>query len=149
MPLRFLFPQADVPIVPLSIQHQCGPQHAYRVGQALAPLAETGWLIVATGTITHNLRDWRQAAMGLTIDSSYAQRFSDWTHGRLIHRDIPALLHYRQGQPDALRAQPRDEHLLPLFTAAPFPQHSRSHHTGLLHALRASALKAGVASDCP
>ena len=117
VPLRFLFPQADVPIVPLSIQHQCGPQHAYRVGQALAPLAETGWLIVATGNITHNLRDWRQAAMGLTIDSSYAQRFSDWTHGRLIHRDIPALLHYRQGQPDALRAQPRDEHLLPLFTA--------------------------------
>ena len=55
--------------------------------------------------------------MGRSIDSSYAQRFSDWIHGRLIHRDIPALLHYRQGQPDALRAQPRDEHLLPLFTA--------------------------------
>lgn len=117
VPLRHLFPQADVPVVPLSIQHHGGPQHAYRVGQALAPLAEKGWLIVATGNITHNLQDWRLAGMGLAIDSSYAQRFADWIHGQLISGDTSALLDYRQGQPDGLRAQPRDEHLLPLFTA--------------------------------
>ncbi|MFM9047136.1 MAG: DODA-type extradiol aromatic ring-opening family dioxygenase, partial [Cyanobium sp.] len=40
VPLRYLFPAADVPVVPLSIQHQGGPEHAYRVGQALAPLVE-------------------------------------------------------------------------------------------------------------
>jgi 4,5-DOPA dioxygenase extradiol len=117
VPLRHLFPQADVPIVPLSIQHHGGPEHAYRVGQALAPLAEQGWLIVATGNITHNLRDWQQAEMGLAIDSSYAQRFSDWIHGQLLSGNTAALLDYRQRQSDALRAQPRDEHLLPLFTA--------------------------------
>jgi 4,5-DOPA dioxygenase extradiol len=115
--LRHLFPQADVPIVPLSIQHHGGPEHAYRVGQALAPLAKQGWLIVTTGNITHNLRDWQQAEMGLTIDSSYAQRFSDWIHWQLISGNTAALLEYRQRQSDALRAQPRDEHLLPLFTA--------------------------------
>ena len=117
VPLRYLFPQANVPIVPLSIQHHGGPEHAYRIGQALAPLARQGWLIVATGNITHNLRDWQQAEMGLAIDSSYAQRFSDWIHGQLISGDTAALLDYRQRQSDALRAQPRDEHLLPLFTA--------------------------------
>jgi len=116
-PLRVLFPQADVPVVPLSIQHHGGPDHAFRVGQALAPLAAQGWLIVATGNITHNLRDWQQAEMGLAIDNSYAQRFSDWIHGRLISGNTAALLNYRQRQSDALRAQPRDEHLLPLFTA--------------------------------
>ena len=117
VPLRYLFPQADVPVVPLSIQHHGGPEHAYRVGQALAPLTEQGWLIVATGNITHNLHDWQQAGMGLAIDSSYAQRFSDWIHAQLISGDTAALLDYRQRQSDAVRAQPRDEHLLPLFTA--------------------------------
>ena len=117
VPLRHLFPQADVPIVPLSIQHPGGPKQAYRVGQALAPLVKQGWLIVATGNITHNLRDWQQAEMGTSLDCSYAQRFSDWIHDRLIARDTAALLDYRQRHPDALRAQPRDEHLLPLFTA--------------------------------
>jgi 4,5-DOPA dioxygenase extradiol len=117
VPLRYLFPQADVPIVPLSIQHHGGPQHAFRAGQALAPLVQQGWLIVATGNITHNLRDWQQAEMGLAINSSYAQRFSDWIHGQLLSGDTAALLDYRQRQIDALRAQPRDEHLLPLFTA--------------------------------
>lgn len=117
VPLRVLFPQADVPIVPLSIQHHGGLQHAYRIGQALAPLAEMGWLIVATGNITHNLRDWQQAGMGAAIDSSYAQRFSDWIHGQLMSGNTGALLDYRHRHPDAQRAQPRDEHLLPLFTA--------------------------------
>lgn len=115
--LRHLFPQADVPVVPLSIQHHGGPQHAYRIGQALAPLTAQGWLIVATGNITHNLHDWQQAEIGASIDCSYAQRFSDWVHGQLISGDTEALLDYRRRQSDALRAQPRDEHLLPLFTA--------------------------------
>lgn len=117
VPLRHLLPQADVPVVPLSIQHHGGPQHAWRIGQALAPLAEQGWLIVATGNITHNLRDWQQAAMGAAIDCSYAQRFSDWVQEQLISGDTEALLDYRECHPDALRAHPRDEHLLPLFTA--------------------------------
>lgn len=117
VPLRVLFPEAEVPIVPLSIQHHGGPDHAFRVGEALAPLAEQGWLIVATGNITHNLRDWQQAERGASIDSSYAQRFSDWIHGQLLSGNTAALLDYRQRQGDALRAQPRDEHLLPLFTA--------------------------------
>jgi 4,5-DOPA dioxygenase extradiol len=38
------------------IQLHDGPEHAYQVGQALAPLVEQGWLIVAFGNITHNLR---------------------------------------------------------------------------------------------
>jgi 4,5-DOPA dioxygenase extradiol len=117
VPLRYLFPRADVPIIPLSIQHHRGPEHAFRVGQALAPLIKNGWLIVTTGNITHNLRDWQQAEMGLPFDRRYPQRFSDWIHGQLISGDTAALLDYRQRQSDACRAQPRDEHLLPLVTA--------------------------------
>jgi len=117
VPLRYLFPAADVPVVPLSIQHPGGPEHAYRVGQALAPLTEQGWLIVASGNITHNLRDWQQASRGGAVDTSYAQRFSDWVAAQLSSGQVEPLLHYRDRQPDAELAHPRDEHLLPLFTA--------------------------------
>ncbi|MFM8278087.1 MAG: DODA-type extradiol aromatic ring-opening family dioxygenase [Cyanobium sp.] len=134
VPLRYLIPAADVPVVPLSIQHHGGPIHAYRVGQALAPLAEQGWLIVASGNITHNLRDWQMASGGMAIDTSYAKRFSDWVAQRLDERNTEALLDYRQQHPDAMQAQPRDEHLLPLFTAlgAAGPEaHSRTVHRGI------------------
>ena len=117
VPLRYLFPRAEVPVVPLSIQHHGGPDHAHRMGQALAPLTDQGWLIVASGNITHNLRDWQQASRGGGVDTSYAQRFSDWVDAQLSSGQLEALLHYRQRHADALRAQPRDEHLLPLFTA--------------------------------
>jgi 4,5-DOPA dioxygenase extradiol len=117
VPLRYLIPAADVPVVPLSIQHHGGPVHAYRVGQALAPLAEHGWLIVASGNITHNLRDWQRASAGMGIDTSYARRFTGWVAQQLEAGNTEALLDYRQQHPDAVQAQPRDEHLLPLFTA--------------------------------
>jgi len=133
-PLRVLFPQADVPIVPLSLQHHGGPEQAFLVGQALAPLAEQSWLIVASGNITHNLRDWQKASGGMAIDTSYAQRFSDWIAQQLKARNTEALLDYRQQHPDAVQAQPRDEHLLPLFTAlgAAGPDaHSRAVHRGI------------------
>lgn len=47
VPLRQMLHDAGVPVVPLSVQHQGGPQHAYRAGQALAPLAQQGLLILA------------------------------------------------------------------------------------------------------
>jgi len=117
LPLRYLFPTAPMPIVPLSIQHQAGPEHAYRVGQALAPLSQRGWLILGSGNITHNLGDWQQAHRGGTADLTYAQRFADWIHTQISAGQVEPLLHYRQRHPDGVRAHPRDEHLLPLFTA--------------------------------
>ncbi|MFN9570398.1 MAG: DODA-type extradiol aromatic ring-opening family dioxygenase [Cyanobacteriota bacterium] len=117
VPLRYLFPTAEVPVVPLSLQHHGGPEHAYRVGQALAPLVEQGWLIVASGNITHNLRQWQQARRGSGVDTSYTQRFSGWVAEQLSAGQVETLLHYRQQHPDALLSHPHDEHLLPLFTA--------------------------------
>jgi 4,5-DOPA dioxygenase extradiol len=117
VPLRQMFPDADVPVIPLSVQHHGGPQHAYRVGQALAPLARQGFLIVASGNVTHNLRDWQIISMLGHPTPDYVQTFADWIHDRMQARDADALLAYRQTQSAGTRAHPRDEHLLPLFTA--------------------------------
>ncbi len=117
VPLRQMFPDADVPVVPLSVQHHGGPQHAWRVGQALAPLAQQGILIIASGNVTHNLRDWQIVSMTGQPTPDYVQQFADWVHAQLVAGHTDALLDYRQTQTAGVRAHPRDEHLLPLFTA--------------------------------
>lgn len=116
IPLRQMFPDADIPVVPLSVQSHQGPEHAYRVGQALASLAEQNILIIASGNITHNLRDFMMVSMQGGATPPYVQAFADWIHTRMVERDVPGLLAYRQ-QVSGQRAHPSDEHLLPLFTA--------------------------------
>ena len=117
VPLRQMFPDAEVPVVPLSVQHHGGPQHAWRVGQALAPLAQQGFLIVASGNVTHNLRDWQLISMTGQPTPGYVQQFADWVHTQMSVRNTEALLNYRHTQAAGAQAHPRDEHLLPLFTA--------------------------------
>jgi 4,5-DOPA dioxygenase extradiol len=117
VPLRLMFPEADVPVIPLSIQSRGGPQLAYALGQALAPLAAKGFLVIASGNVTHNLRDYQKAAQNNGQTPAYVRKFTDWLAERLVAHDIPALLDYRRQAPGAAQAHPSDEHLLPLFVA--------------------------------
>lgn len=64
VPLRLMFPDADVPVIPVSVQPQAGPAAALRLGQALAPLMEQGMLVMGSGNLTHNLRDYMLARSG-------------------------------------------------------------------------------------
>ena len=117
IPLRQMFPDADIPVIPLSLQTRAGPQHAYRIGQALAALAQQNFLIVASGNVTHNLRDYMTVRMAGGHTPHYVQAFADWVHQRMVGHDLPALLNYRAESPDGVRAHPSEDHLLPLFTA--------------------------------
>jgi 4,5-DOPA dioxygenase extradiol len=116
VPLRWMYPDADVPVVQLAIQPELGASHHLRVGRALAPLADDSVLIIGSGHATHNLRDWmsnprRQEPL------RYAKAFAEWLHDRLMARDIDALVAWREQAPEATRAHPSDEHFLPLFIA--------------------------------
>lgn len=116
-PLRHMFPDAQVPVVPLSMQIHAGPLHSYRIGQALSELTESGVWVVASGNLTHNLRDWQMAsALGGGIPD-YVQRFTDWLEERLEAQDLDSLLRYRELSADGRRAHPGEDHLLPLFLA--------------------------------
>ena len=117
IPLRLMFPDADVPVIPLSIQSQGGPAAAYRLGQALAPLAARNFLVIASGNITHNLRDFQRAGRNGGQTPAYVREFTDWIAGRLAARDVTGLLDYRRQAPGAVQAHPTDEHLLPLYVA--------------------------------
>ena len=116
VPLRFLYPDADIPVVPVSIQPELGPQHQLALGRALAPLRDDGVFLIGSGSITHNLHDWR-GGYGEGREAPYVKPFIEWTEQKLVHDDVAALLDYRRQAPFAERTHPTDEHLLPLYFA--------------------------------
>jgi 4,5-DOPA dioxygenase extradiol len=114
VPLKWMYPAADIPVTQLSVQSLRGPRHQYAVGQALAPLRDEGVLILASGGIVHNLReiDWR----GNNV-MPWARDFNDWMAARFASGNLEELLDYRNLAPTAQRSHPTDEHLEPLFVA--------------------------------
>ena len=113
VPLRYLRPEADVPVLQVSLPLGTDAAGALRLGQALAPLRERGVLVVGSGSLTHNLYEFRQP-IG---DPGYAQAFADWVAEAVARRDVDALVHYRERAPHAARAHPTEEHYLPLLVA--------------------------------
>ena len=116
VPLSLMYPQADIPVLQLSLPTHAGPALQMRVGQALAPLREQGVLLIGSGSITHNLGelDWQA---GPEVIEPWAGEFRDWMVERLAAGDHTALLDYRRQAPHASRNHPSDEHLLPLYFA--------------------------------
>lgn len=117
VPLRLMYPEADIPVVPLSVQSQAGPEHAYRVGRALATLVERGFLIIGSGSITHNLRDYQLAWRNGGQTPAYIPAFAAWIAEQVTAGDHTALIDYRQRAPEAARAHPTEDHLMPFHVA--------------------------------
>jgi 4,5-DOPA dioxygenase extradiol len=120
-PLRFMFPDAEVPVLPLGWPPHWSPARLFALGQALAPLTREGVLIMGSGSITHNLR--RVFAGGLRADvdrpaTPESTAFRDWFVQRTASGEWTALLDYRRQAPHAELMHPTDEHLLPFFVAA-------------------------------
>ncbi len=124
-PLRFVWPDADIPVLPLAFPPDWSPAQLMGLGQALAPLTHQGVLVYGSGSLTHNL--------GLVLGTSPGQRsrpaldapeipqsaaFRHWFAQRSAAADWPALLDYRRQAPHAALMHPTDEHLLPFYVAA-------------------------------
>ena len=121
VPLRFAWPDADVPVLPLAFPPDWSPAQLYALGQALAPLTDEGVLVLGTGSITHNLRlvFGRGGMPPLdTPEIAESAAFRLWFASRSAAADTPALLDYRRQAPNAALMHPTDEHLLPFFVAA-------------------------------
>jgi 4,5-DOPA dioxygenase extradiol len=114
-PLLYMYPDADVPVVQISVQPELGPRHHLQVGRSLRRLSEEGVLIVGSGHLTHNLRDWDRS--GRASPMPYAVEFQSWVFDRISQREIEELVEYRSKSPHGVRAHPTDEHFLPLFVA--------------------------------
>jgi len=115
VPLMHLFPEADVPVIQVSLPCDTDEAKAFALGRALAPLAQDGVMIVGSGSLTHNLHEFRS---GEAQAAAYAQEFSAWVRQAVVEGDITRLSQALETAPHAARAHPTTEHFLPLLVAA-------------------------------
>ena len=112
VPLVAMYPQADVPVLQLSMPG-LDPQALVALGRALAPLRDEGVLVFGSGFLTHNMRFAFKAGT-----PSWAHEFDDWAAGAISKMDIDALVDFRSRAPAAKLALPTWEHYAPLLVAA-------------------------------
>jgi len=116
VPLMLAWPDADVPVLQVSVQSHLGPAHHMEVGRALAPLREQGVLVIGSGSFTHDLSRFRGQGEDAPEAPDVAA-FSAWMDTALREGRRCDLLTYRQKAPNAALEHPTEEHLLPLFVA--------------------------------
>ncbi|CAG9174613.1 DODA-type extradiol aromatic ring-opening family dioxygenase [Cupriavidus pampae] len=124
MPLRHFFPDADVPVIQLALNPYLPPARQIEIGRALAPLREEGYLVMGSGSFTHNLEEVFGGARPVqhgTAVAPYVDAFRGWMLSALDQAlatgDTSLIADYREQAPYARRAHPTDEHLLPFYVA--------------------------------
>lgn len=112
--LKLLYPDADIPVVALSVNRHLANKQQYEIGKALSKLREDDVMIIGSGGTVHNLRalNWR----GNEIDD-WAASFEYWLQSKLEAWDTEALFNYRELAPYAQKAVPTSEHFIPLLLA--------------------------------
>ena len=113
--LRPMFPDANVPVVALSLDRSLQAAGQLDIGRALAPLRNEGILLVGSGNIIHNLAHWRQL---IGTRPEWAERFRQRINAALLNHDDRALIQFPEGDEDARLAVNSGEHYLPLLTMA-------------------------------
>jgi aromatic ring-opening dioxygenase catalytic subunit (LigB family) len=125
VPLMLIYPDADVPIVPLSLRQDLDPAAHIAIGAALEKLRDEDVLIIATGMSFHNMRALRNPSAG-----GESRVFDDWL-GAAVESpnaaDRNQALANWQSAPGARFAHPQEEHLIPLMVAAGAAGEDRGH----------------------
>lgn len=116
VPLQLIYPAADIPVVQLSVQPSRDTAHHLALGRALRPLREEGVLILGSGNVTHNLREFRGQSADAPAEA-WAESFAEWLAEAVTEGRETDLLAYRDRAPEAPRNHPSEEHFLPFFVA--------------------------------
>lgn len=114
VPLMHVLPEADIPVVQLALPVHADARAVYALGQALQSLRDQGVLIIGSGSMTHNLREFFGGAQQA---ADYVVEFSRWVEMQIQAGAIDSLLDWPAHAPHAQRAHPSDEHFLPLYFA--------------------------------
>lgn len=116
VPLTLMYPEADVPAFQVSLLRDASAAEHERLGRALATLRNEGVLVIGSGSLTHNLQEFRGRELDAPVPS-WVSEFSDWMKQALQEDRRAALLDYRAQAPHAVKNHPTEEHLMPLFVA--------------------------------
>ena len=120
VPLSLMYPDADIPVVQVSVDPHAGPEHHHMIGRALEPLRSENMLVIGSGSMTHNLKEAFAALRCGQRDAEtpgWVTQFVDWMELKINAGDLDALLDYRHRAPYAVENHPTDEHLMPLYSA--------------------------------
>ena len=112
--LKHLYPNADIPVIQISINSHLPIEEQFNIGNALEYLGEEDILVIGSGNTVHNLRlvNWEQTAV-----DSWAQEFDDWLIDKIKNKDLNSLFNYRDLAPHYNLAVPTTDHFVPLFIA--------------------------------
>jgi 4,5-DOPA dioxygenase extradiol len=110
--LRLMFPEADIPIVQVSVNPYLSMDKQYEIGKALRGLGEEDILVIGSGATVHNLWaiNWRA-----TETEKWASDFDSWLIDKVEKKDLKELFNFIELAPHAKKAVPREEHIVPLF----------------------------------
>jgi 4,5-DOPA dioxygenase extradiol len=114
VPLFHLLPNAQIPVFQVSMPYDLNTEQAVQLGRVLAPLRAQGVLIVASGSMTHNLGEFRR---GVAAGDHYVEEFSNWVRTAVLANAVQPVIQYRIEAPHAERAHPTEDHFLPLLVA--------------------------------
>ncbi|MEJ8851431.1 class III extradiol ring-cleavage dioxygenase [Variovorax rhizosphaerae] len=147
-PMAAIYPDADVPMVQLSLRRGLDPAEHVALGRALAPLRDEDVLIIGSGLSYHNLRNFGPQAHGVS------KAFDDWLEEAVVEGE-PAdrarqLAHWATA-PSARAAHPREEHLIPLMVAVGAAESEEGvrvyHEDAFMGGLVVSSYRFGAAAD--
>lgn len=120
VPLSLIYPQADIPIVQISVDPTRDAAYHLSLGRTLAPLRDEGILIVGSGSFTHNLGEAFKSVRSGRRDADmpdWVADFVSWMDERIRAGALEDLADYRRRAPHAVQNHPTDEHLMPLYVA--------------------------------
>lgn len=123
--LRVMYPQADIPVVQLSLDLRKSAQEQFGIGRALSPLREEGVLILGSGNIVHNLREIRT---NQAFPFPWAKSFGEAIHALVLNGDYEGVCAY-ESLPGCRDSVPTSEHFTPLMNvlgAADKKDHARA-----------------------
>jgi 4,5-DOPA dioxygenase extradiol len=114
IPLKIAFPEADIPVVQVSMPYPSQPELVLKMGKALSGLRDEGVLLVGSGGIVHNLGElvWHEKN---GTPAPWAREFDAWVRNRLERKDVASLCDFEEGAPSSRMAHPSPEHFYPLF----------------------------------
>lgn len=114
--LRWMYPQAEIPVVQLSIDSRLAPKQHYELARSLRDLRHQDVLLLGSGNVVHNLRDAFQRMQTRSAETpAWAARFDDRVKEALLEHDTGALLELWPGTEDGRMAHPTPDHWLPLL----------------------------------
>lgn len=116
VPLLLMYPQADIPVVQVSIDPFLPPSEQYRIGSVLRSLADEDILVLGSGATVHNFR-YYDRSLETWDPAPWAAAFDQWLIDTMREGDLDSLFRYEELAPYGKQAVPRPDHFVPMFIA--------------------------------